>query len=492
MGELLQLQNGSDIRGIAVYGVKDENVNLTITEARKIGAAFGQWIKQNLGKEDFCIGLGRDTRISGDELKEGIIEGLNMAGAKVFDFGYASTPSMFMCTQDDEYKCDGAVMITGSHLPYNRNGMKLFTKLGALNQAEVTRILEMAEKIDDEGIDISSVRKDFVTKYAQSLVNIIRDKTQTEKPFANARIIVDAGNGVGGFFVDKLLRPLGADTAGSMYLEHNGMFPHHVPDPDLPGVLEQFRNTLLDYRADLGILFDTDADRAAVIDGNGKLINKERMAALMSAIVLAENPGTVIVTDSVTSDGLRDFIEKRGGKQHRFKRGYKAVIEECKRLNNEGINSALAIETSGHCALRENHYLDDGAYMIVKLLIEFTKLKSKGQSLSDLIADLHEPAEEYEFRVKISGKDYKETGAKVIKEFEQYILNLDGIELVKPSYEGVRLNLNPERGNGWCLMRMSLHDPKLVVNIQSEETGGMQKIKGIIIDFLGKYKELSM
>ena len=489
MGQLTSLQNGSDIRGVAVYGVRGENVNLTIIEARKIAAAFAIWLKRGLAKETPRIAVGRDTRISGDELKEGVTEGLNMAGAMVFDFGFASTPCMYMCTLDNELICDGAVMITGSHLPYNHNGMKFFTREGATGSHDVADILEIAENIEEDGIDIRTVKKDYMSTYAKNLADFIRQQTMMDRPFENLKIIVDAGNGVGGFFVDKLLRPLGANTAGSKYLEHNGMFPHHVPDPELPGVMEQFKSNVLDYKADLGILFDTDADRAALVDGDGIIFNRDRLVALMSALVLRDHPGTAVVTDSVTSDGLTRFIEAKGGVHHRFRRGYKYIIDECKRLNREGTPSAMAMETSGHCALQENHYLDDGAYMVARLLIEFVRLRAEGKKLSDLIEDLEEPAETEEYRLVIAAGDYDEYAEKILRDFEEEAQKAEGIE-IEPGAEGVRAHFGSGAGNGWCLLRQSLHGPKLCVYIQSDEAGGAQKIREFLRIFLSRYNKL--
>lgn len=105
-------------------------------------------------------------------------------------------------------------------------------------------------------------------------------------------------------------------------------------------------------QADLGVIFDTDVDRSAIVDRHGDPINRNSLIALIAAVILKEHPGSTVVTDSVTSDGLAEFIGALGGKHHRFKRGYKNVIDEGIRLNKAGEECWLAIETSGHCALR--------------------------------------------------------------------------------------------------------------------------------------------
>lgn len=156
----------------------------------------------------------------------------------------------------------------------------------------------------------------------------------------------------------------------------------------------------------------------------------------MSIIVLDEFPGTTIVTDSVTSDGLTTFIEAKGGKHHRFKRGYKNVINESKRLNEMGVHSALAIETSGHGALKENFFLDDGAYMMTKILIKLAAL-DKDQKIGDLIKDLKKPKEASEYRIPIQDQDFKGYGQTLMTDLKTHFENLDNFQLTQKIMKGL-------------------------------------------------------
>ena len=248
--------------------------------------------------------------------------------------------------------------------------------------------------------------------YAEHLREIIKNGIKggsSEKPLQGFHIAVDAGNGAGGFYAREVLQKLGADINGSQFLEPDGMFPNHVPNPENEQAMRFISEAAVNSGADLGVIFDTDVDRAACVDEKGREINRNRLIALASVIALEGNSGGTIVTDSVTSDGLKEFIEKNlGGRHHRFKRGYKNVINEAVRLNSEGINCPLAIETSGHAALRENYFLDDGAYLITKIIILFVNLKAQGKDLNSLIADLKEPLEEKELRFKILEENFKE------------------------------------------------------------------------------------
>lgn len=114
-----------------------------------------------------------------------------------------------------------------------------------------------------------------------------------------------------------MLAPLGADTSGSQFLDPDGTFPNHIPNPEEPEATRAGAAAVSKSQADLGIIFDTDVDRSGVVDKDGLTINSNRMIALMSAITLREHPGSTIVTDSVTSNGLADFIESNGGKHYR-------------------------------------------------------------------------------------------------------------------------------------------------------------------------------
>ena len=131
----LKLQNGSDIRGVSLTGVPGEPLSLREDEAKEIAIGFIIWLSEKLNKrpEDMTLAIGRDPRTSGPRLLDGLMDGFGEYGCKVYDFGYASTPAMFMATVFEDFACDGTVMITASHLPYNRNGFKFFTRDGGLN-----------------------------------------------------------------------------------------------------------------------------------------------------------------------------------------------------------------------------------------------------------------------------------------------------------------------------------------------------------------------
>ena len=486
-----KLQNGSDIRGVALEGIEGQHVNLTEEVCKNIGRGFAVWLKEKLGKTEIKVAVGRDSRLSGETLSNYITSAMVEEGIFVTDFGMASTPAMFMATVTEGFKFDGTVMITASHLPFNRNGFKFFTENGGLEKEDIKRILAIAEGNESTGFSKGSiVSGEFMDVYSKILADKIRNETGSDTPLKGFKIVVDAGNGAGGFYVEKVLEPLGADTTGSLYLDPDGSFPNHIPNPENKEAMESITNAVKKNNADLGIIFDTDVDRAGAVLSDGSELNRNRIIAMLSAILLREHPGTTIVTDSITSTGLAEFIKAKGGIHHRFKRGYRNVINESIRLNNLGQDSQLAIETSGHGALKENYFLDDGAYLVTKLLIELARGKKEGYTLESLISELKEPKESVEFRMNILLEDFKSYGQKVIDDLVEYAKTQDGWSLADNNYEGVRVNLDKDHGNGWFLLRLSLHDPLLPLNIESDELGGAKIIAKDLAKFIKNYDKL--
>ena len=172
------LQNGSDIRGVALEGVEGEMVNLTSEVVRKIGVAFAEWLaKQFQGdKEILKVGVGMDSRLSGPKLNKVVCESLSVAGCEVFNCGLASTPAMFMSTIFDEFDFDGAIMLTASHLPFNRNGLKFFTKNGGLEKPDISEILEIAKDatLKEDGFTNKIQDAELMPVYANRFVEQIR------------------------------------------------------------------------------------------------------------------------------------------------------------------------------------------------------------------------------------------------------------------------------------------------------------------------------
>ena len=480
-----KLQNGSDIRGIALPGVEGEVPNLTEAECEKLTFSFILWLSEKTGRSagDLTVSIGFDSRLSAAALKQAAISAMCSRGVKVLDCGLSSTPAMFMSTVFPEYDCDGAIMITASHLPYNRNGFKYFDKEGGLEKSDISKIisytqsaLEPEQKQAGESVEIS-LMDTYCSFLMGKIKNEVASKTDFDKPLAGLKIIVDAGNGAGGFFAADILAPLGADVDGSLYLDPDGTFPNHAPNPEDKKAMHDISVAVLKHGADLGLIFDTDVDRVAAVDSNGREISRNGIVALAAALISDEHKNTTIVTDSITSNQLAEFLtDKLGLKHHRFMRGYKNVINEALRLNENGTDCQLAIETSGHAAYKENFFLDDGAYLAAKIVIKAAKLAAIGKPLDSLISALEEPLEAREIRLKVEESDFSAAADEALENLRKYAEAQPGMTVVSPNYEGVRLSFDKENGDGWCLLRKSLHDPLMPLNVESNVKGGCDVI----------------
>ncbi|KAL5994604.1 hypothetical protein ACLOJK_024657 [Asimina triloba] len=528
VGLIKRLQNGSDIRGVALEGEKGRRVDLTPQAVQAIGESFGEWVMDGLdgvaSAGHVRVSVGRDPRLSGPALAVALFKGLASAGCLVLDMGLATTPACFMSTLLQPFAYDASIMMTASHLPYTRNGLKFFTSKGGLNSTDVEDICERAARkyanwvIKGPSINMrpasAPTRVDFMSAYSHHLRTIIKERVNHplhyDTPLKGFKIVVNAGNGSGGFFTWDVLEKLGADTTGSLNLEPDGMFPNHIPNPEDKTAMSLTRAAVLECGAHLGIVFDTDVDRSGVVDEAGNTINGDRLIALMASIVLREFPGTTIVTDARASVSLTQFITSRGGHHCLYRVGYRNVIDKGIHLNKDGIETHLMMETTGHGALKENHFLDDGAYMVVKIIIEMVRMKLDGsdEGIGSLIKDLEDPVESVELRMNILSQtsEAKNKGAEAVETLRMYIEQgrIGGWELDSCGdcwvSEGCLVDSNDEPAaidahmyrvkvsdeeqgqHGWIHVRQSVHNPNIAVNMQSSVVGGCQSMSQILRD----------
>ena len=490
-------KSGTDIRGYGAEQFSSEELYLSDSFVGAVAECFANWLSKRTGKpvDGLSVSIGRDSRVSGPRILSAAVAALTANGVKIYNCGLSSTPAMFMSTLD--LNCDGAIQITASHHPWERNGLKFFTPKGGLEGENIAELLTDAEKIYGKTYtanDNLSVETDYMKTYCEHLRDMIKkgvNAADYDKPLEGFKIIVDAGNGVGGFYATDVLAPLGADTDGSQFLNPDGMFPNHIPNPENAEAMDSVSKATVNSHADLGIIFDTDVDRAGCVESNGEEINRNRLVALASYIALEGHDGGVIVTDSVTSDGLKDYIESIGGEHYRYKRGYRNVINKQIELNGNGKFCPLAIETSGHAAFKENYYLDDGAYLMTKIVILLARDKS-GKAIGNILAPLKQPVEAKELRFSIKCSDFKSYGEKVINELEKYYSDKNGWTIADDNREGMRISADENHGNGWLLLRLSVHDPVMPFNMESNENGGVKKIANDFYNFIKRFDELDL
>ena len=204
--DLLKLQNGSDIRGVAMETEGGAPVTLPPAAVYRIATAFVRFLAERTGTpvRDLTVAVGTDSRLTAQPLREEALSAILAAGAKALDCGMASTPAMFMALQFDETKADGSIMLTASHLPSDRNGMKFFTREGGLEKADITALLKSAAAEAPKYKEVETTARPcaLITRYTRFLRDRIKSALPElgEFPLDGMRILVDAGNGAGGFF----------------------------------------------------------------------------------------------------------------------------------------------------------------------------------------------------------------------------------------------------------------------------------------------------
>ena len=473
------------------------------------------------------IALGQDPRPHGQRLADAFSRGAQDASHKhevqVYYAGIATTPACAAFCRNQHM--DASVMVTASHLPVERNGFKLFQRDGAcLSKQDITVLGNYASQCavewytrgmlpptsGDGAVLCRQWVDEFMPAYARDLQKAIQrqvydgstndddDDDDNQKCLEGLTIVVNAGHGSGGFF-HQVLADLGANVQGSLGIEPDGSFPLGIPNPEYKPMMEATTEACARVQADLGIMLDTDSDRCGFIvpvtsstnDDDSihyEPLNRNRLIALMGVILAESYPGAGVVTDSVTSEGLSDFLEGTLGLQHvRYLKGYQNVIDKAKELTEAGVmNAELAMETSGHGAMRENHYMDDGTYTAVKvvsLLAREKLVKGNDAGLLTLISKMREldVIEELRFTTKDASLesmhrvfDYCALEIERMCEAE----SSDGPEqtwsIDTDNLEGIRVRV----GDGqFFMLRKSLHDP--VISLQLEATN-MENAKGLI------------
>lgn len=481
-----------------------------------LGHAFGQLVLQQTKSTKPTVALGRDPRPHGTILCDAFGRGVQSASEniRVVYTGVATTPSLFHFCRAGF--CDGAVMVTASHLPSDRNGFKLFTANGGFQKNDVRLMNGLAADFAQKWHDVEGMMPptsggegvfcsewvDFMPYYASTLQEAICKEvgSASDKPLQGLKIVLNAGNGSGGFF-NKVLEGLGADVSASIGIEPDGTFPRGIPNPEKKQMMADTIAACQEVEADLGILLDTDADRSGFVVpvGNNQYepLNRNRLIALLSVVFSRTSPGCAIVTDSVTSEGLADFLENDLGLQHvRYLKGYANVIGKAQALTTSGnANAEMAIETSGHCAMKENGYLDDGTYTAVKVigLLAREKMAShddKSADLLSLISGLKEMPEDTEVRMNANDGSLDTTTTvfdRAVREIEDMCSTMETWDLDNDNLEGIRVRIG---GGGFFMFRKSLHDP--LVSLQVEAQSKQEALKKVVGPLLERFQSVDV
>ena len=438
-----------DIRGIAGKDLGNEI-------AEKIGKAFATYV----GGGEIIVGY--DARISSPELKEAVINGLVSAGCDVVDIGMVPTPLVYFSVS--HFKKDGGIMITGSHNPPEYNGFKLLRGDKTLYGEEIQdlrRIIESGRFSEGSG----NVKEKNVIRGYQ---NYILKRVKLGKKL---KIVIDCGNGAAGPVAVNLFENFGCKVI-PLYCEPDGNFPNHHPDPTVDETLDDLIRIVKEEKADLGIAYDGDADRAGFVDDSGSIIRGDQALILFSRDVLKREKGAKIILEVKCSQSLVEDIKKNGGIPIMYRTGHSFIK---KKMREE--NALLAGEMSCHFFFADNYYGYDDAIFASARMAQIVSNSNK--KLSEIISELPRYFSTPEIRIHCpEGNKFK-----IVQEITEKFRNKFNVIDV----DGARIQFD----DGWGLIRASNTEPALILRFEAKTEIRMNEIKEIILKELRKYPDIS-
>ncbi|MGV8961727.1 MAG: phosphomannomutase/phosphoglucomutase [Stenotrophomonas sp.] len=440
-------------RAYDIRGVVGSDLNPGV--ATLIGQAIGS-VMQAQGLRDIVVG--RDGRLSGPELSDGLVEGLRRAGCEVFDIGLAPTPVVYFASY--HLRAGSCVAVTGSHNPPDYNGFKIVIGGETLSGEAITelhtRIREGRLHTADEpgSVQPREVMADYVQRIA--------DDVQLDRPL---KVVADAGNGVAGAVAQQLLEAIGAEVI-PLYCDVDGNFPNHHPDPSESENLQDLIQTVKRFDADIGLAFDGDGDRLGVVTREGKIIYPDRLLMLFAADVLQRNPGAMVIYDVKCSGKLSDYVLRHGGSPLMWKTGHSLIKAKMRETDAE-----LAGEMSGHFFFKERWYgFDDGLYSAARLL---EIIAQRDEDPAEVFAELPESVSTPELKLAVTEGT----------QHAQVALFVAAAQVEDSPFAGARLStidgLRADFSDGWGLVRASNTTPVLVLRFEADDEAALERIKGL-------------
>lgn len=431
-----------DVRGI--FG-KDE---LSLETAQLLGQAIGTKLKR---KNILRMTLGRDVRISSDQLHGALLEGLLSTGMHVVDIGVCPTPLLYFSLFHFDVR--GGVMITGSHNPPEYNGFKICIEKESIHGKEIQSLYQMALAKDFLTGNGTRSFEEIIPAYVSHLVQSFPG-LQSNK---SLKVVIDSGNATAGLVAPLLFKSFGLNLI-EMYSDIDGTFPHHHPDPTVEKNLKDLVQRVLKENADVGIAYDGDSDRIGVIDEKGEIIWGDKLLLLYARDILRHQPKATIVSEVKCSHLLYEDIQKKGGTAIMWKAGHSLIKAKMK-----DTKAALGGEMSGHIFFADRYYgFDDAIYASCRLLEILT---SEKKALSSLLSDLPKTFSTPEIRVDCPDESKFEIVELLKKRLlPQYKIN---------DVDGVRILFN----DGWGLVRASNTQPILVLRFEATTQKRLNEIQ---------------
>ncbi len=445
-----------DIRGIVGEHLKEKTVE-------QIGLAIGTYFRRNGAKR---IAVGYDARKGSLRFCEILVKQLNQTGCDCVIIGRVPTPVLYFTTFTQPV--DGGVMITGSHNPSNHNGFKISLGKESIYGEEIQLIREIATKGDfasGEG-QFSEGRGAKGEGRNESLEILDEYFTQLFSRISlgnrKLKVVVDAGNGMGGVTAVPFYRNLGVEVV-ELFCQPDSNFPHHEPDPSQEKNLQDLVAKVIETKADFGIAFDGDADRITIVDETGRIIWGDELMILFVHQVLHEYPNSTIIAEVKCTRTLFDEIENLGGKAIMSKAGHSIIKAQMRETG-----AILAGEMSGHIFFADRFYgFDDACYAGGRVLEILSKTE---QNLSAIFAGFPQTFSTPEIRLECA----EEKKALVIKKLVLEFSQTNQINTI----DGIRITFK----NGWGLVRPSNTQALLILRFEADSDGHLREIETRIVE----------
>lgn len=448
LARLQTLIKAYDVRGIVPQEF-DENISNLIGQAfvvalklRKIDGGCGQVV------------IAHDMRPSGPLLVESFARGVRKQGVDVLHMGLASTDGLYFAT--GLLNIAGA-MFTASHNPAQYNGIKL-AKPGAAPVGQDSGLKEITQLVlngipefdGEEGKETSRDLNSEYVKYLHSLVDL--------KSARKLKVVIDAGNGMGGFSVPKVFNDSNFEIV-PMYFELDGTFPNHEANPIEPANLVDLQKRVLVEKADIGIAFDGDADRAFFIDEKGQSITPSAITALIAKRELKRELGSTIIHNLITSRSVAEVVKENGGKAIKTRVGHSFIKQVMK-----DTNAIFGGEHSGHFYFRDFWFADSGMLAALHVLAALGETSSD-TSFSSLIKEFDRYVASGEINTRV--KDVAATSQKV----KEYFAGIEGVQI--DDLDGLTFASE----TWWVNIRPSNTEPLLRLNAEARERATMEKVR---------------
>lgn len=450
------------IKAYDVRGLVPEQLDESLSE--KIGQAFVEVLK--IRKSDGGKGqivIAQDMRPSGNSLVDAFARGVMKQGVDVIKMGLSSTDGLYFATG---YLNIPGAMFTASHNPATYNGIKL-AKEGAKPVGQETGLRQISDlvllnKFNYHGDSGTESKKDLNTEYVKFLHSLV-DISKVR----NLKIVIDAGNGMGGFIVPKVFQNTNFEII-PMFFELDGTFPNHEANPIDPKNLVDLQKRVIQEKADLGIAFDGDADRAFFVDENGQAISPSTITALIAKRELNREKGATIIHNLITSRSVAEVVKENGGKAQKTRVGHsfiKQVMQET--------NAIFGGEHSGHFYFRDFWFADSGMLAAMHVLAALGETDSSVK-FSSLLKEFDRYVASGEINTKV--ENVIETSKKVKDFYSQRkdiaIDELDGLTFDSTDW--------------WVNIRPSNTEPLLRLNAEAKDRATMEKVRDEVLSIIRK------